>query len=120
MSPEACESVLLALAAGWLTHLAYRSTPRPRALLFAALYLAVPSVGLALQAAGFAALALTGKWATVAVNAALLVAMVAYTRRADSPTVRALVEAEREMRWRELRAAAYALARVALAEAAAA
>ena len=114
-SPELAESVLLAAAACWMAYLAGRESPRPRALLFAALYLAVPSVGLGLQAAGLVAVVEAGKWAAVLVNGGLLASMVLSTRRGDSPTVKALVTAEREIQRRVLRDRAYALAAVVLA-----
>lgn len=118
MSPEFAESVLLALAAGWLYYLGRRARPMPRALLFASLYLAIPACVLAGQAAGVDEWIDGGKWVAVVANAALLVAMVVATRRPDSPTVAALVDAERELRRRELRARAHALAAVVLAPAA--
>ena len=118
MAPEAVESIILAVAAGWCLYL--HGHRRAGALpLFAALYLGVPAVGLGLQEMGWVELAEVGKWIVVGVNALITTTMIATTSRADSGVVRALVDAERERQRLVLRAQAETLAAVCLAEPAA-
>jgi hypothetical protein len=119
VSPEAAESAILLIAAGWNLHL-YRHRMAGRVPLFAALYLVFPAIALAMQAAGYDVSAAPAKWAAVTVAGVLTAAMIASTRRADSLAVRALVDAERERRRLELRARAHALAEVVLSSDAAA
>ena len=114
MSPEAAESAILAVAAAWNVHL-YRHRQAGRVPLFAALYLALPSIALGMQAAGYDVSATPVKWAAVAVAAVLTATMIASTRLSTSPEIRALVDAEKERRRVDLRARAYALAEVVLA-----
>lgn len=93
MSPEAAESVVLAVAAGWMLRLHWIGVGRVAG--YAALYLALPAVGLGMQALGLVAMLEAAKWIIVAVNLTITASMIAATRRADSPTVRAMVETAR-------------------------
>ena len=112
MSPELAQSVILGTAACWMANLAWkRAAGRP--LWFAALYLAVPSVALGLQAAQVVASVEPGKWASVLITGPLTVAMIATTRPITSPLVQALARAEAQ---RAQEAARRAVARAAARE----
>ena len=107
MSPELIESITLSVAAGWMLYL-YHHRRAGRALLFAALYLAFPAVGLGIQAAGLWSMVETAKWFVVTTNVAITVAMIVTTRNETSPLIRALanVEAARVLEAMQLRAKA--------------
>lgn len=114
-TPELAQSLVLAVASGWMAWL-WRSRAAGLVALFGALYLALPAAALLGQALGVPAGDLVPwKWSSVALTGALTAAMVAATRDAGAPVAAALRLAERERAAAELRGRAYALAELCLA-----
>lgn len=117
VTPELAQSAVLALAASWMGWLWWRRSAGLVAA-FGAAYLALPAGALGLEAAGAAVTSIEPvEWVSVAVTATLTGAMVAATRRAESPLALALRVAERERVAAELRGRAYALAELVLRDA---